>query len=78
MTEETATKDTPPADKPASNGTGDYVLPVAHTHVPKRVVDVAFWGGLAGAVVFGVVDPPLGVLLGGAVVVARHRSSRDR
>jgi hypothetical protein len=36
------------------------------------LVNAGFWGGLAGAVVLGVVDPPLAVLVGAAVVVARH------
>lgn len=52
----------------------DYVLPVVGVHVPSVVVDVAFWGGLAGAVAVGVVKPPLGVLLGAGVVVARHQA----
>ena len=51
---------------------GDYVLPMVHVQVPKRIVDAGFWGGLAGAVAFGVIDPPVGVLLGVGVVVARH------
>lgn len=52
----------------------DYVLPVVGVHVPSVVVDAAFWGGLAGAVALGVVKPPLGVLLGAGVVVARHQA----
>jgi hypothetical protein len=51
----------------------DYVVPVLKVHVPGALVNAGFWGGLAGAVVLGVVDPPLGVLVGAAVVVARHQ-----
>jgi hypothetical protein len=50
----------------------DYVLPVVHVHVPDALMNAGFWGGLAGAVVLGAVDLPLGVLVGAAVVVARH------
>lgn len=52
----------------------DYVVPVVGVHIPSVVVDAAFWGGLAGAVALGVVKPPLGVLLGAGVVVARHQA----
>lgn len=52
----------------------DYVLPMVGVHVPSVVVDAAFWGGLAGAVALGVVKPPLGVLLGAGVVIARHQA----
>lgn len=52
----------------------DYVLPVVGVHVPSIVVDAAFWGGLAGSVALGVIKPPLGVLLGAGVVVARHQA----
>jgi hypothetical protein len=57
-----------------SNGSRDYTLPIVHVRVPAKAVDVGFWGGLAGAVALGVVDPPLGVLLGAGVVVARHQA----
>ena len=49
-----------------------YVLPVVHVRVPSMIVDVGFWGCLAGAVALGVVDPPLGVLVGAGVVIAHH------
>ena len=62
-----------PAEAKASN---DYTLPIVHLRVPAKAVDVGFWGGLAGAVVLGVVDPPLGLLVGAGVVVARHRSKQ--
>ena len=61
--------------QPPARGFGnDYVTPITHTHVPTQLVDIAFWSGLVGAVALGVVDPPLGMLLGAGVVVARHRS----
>jgi hypothetical protein len=53
-----------------------YVLPVLHTRIPDKAVDLGFWGGLFGAVVFGAIDAPLGVLLGAGVIVARHRRTR--
>jgi len=52
----------------------DYVVPIVGVHVPSVVVDVAFWGGLAGAVALGVVKPPLGALVGAGVLVARHQA----
>ena len=63
-----------PADDAASS-TG-YVVPVVHVRLPEKLVNVGFWGGLTGAVMFGVIDPPLGVLMGAGVVVARHRMKR--
>ncbi len=70
---DTPTKTTNEAKQPPGRRTGgDYVTPITHTHVRRQLVDVAFWGGLVGAVAVGVVDPPLGILLGAGVVVARH------
>jgi hypothetical protein len=60
----------------APEGTGDYVVPMVHMRVSRAVVDAGFWSGLAGAVALGLVDPPLGVLLGAGVVVARHGARR--
>jgi hypothetical protein len=60
-------------DAPTPEGDA-YVLPVVHTRVPERLVNVGFWGGLTGAVLVGVVDLPLGVLLGAGVVIARHQT----
>jgi len=51
-----------------------YVLPVAHVRLPAVAVNAGFWSALAGAAALGVVDPPLALLIGGAVVVARHRA----
>jgi hypothetical protein len=60
----------------APEDTSDYVVPMVHMRVSRAVVDAGFWGGLAGAVALGLVDPPLGVLLGAGVVVARHGARR--
>ncbi len=54
---------------------GSYELPIVHTHVPARAVEVGFWGGPAGATLLGAIDPPLALLVGAGVVVARHRRS---
>jgi hypothetical protein len=55
--------------------TEEYVVPVVHTHVPPRVVETGFWGGLAGAALLGAIDPPLALLVGAGVIIARHRHS---
>lgn len=66
-----------PVEPTNDEAAGDvYVLPVVHTQVPGRLVNVGFWGGLTGAVLIGAVDLPLGVLVGAGVVVARHRTRR--
>ena len=67
------TATTPKTDSSATDGS--YELPVVHAHVPARVVEVGFWGGLAGAALLGAIDPPLALLVGAGVVVARHRRS---
>jgi hypothetical protein len=64
------------AEESEAEASSDYVLPIVGVHAPAKVVDVGFWVSLAGAVAFGAVDPPLGVLLGACVVIARHRSAR--
>ncbi len=56
-------------------GNGSYVVPVVHTHVPAQAVELGFWGGLAGAALLGVIDPPLALVVGAGVLVARHRRS---
>jgi hypothetical protein len=58
------------------NGADAYVLPVVHVRMPETWVTGGFWGVLAGATLLGAVDPPLAVLIGAGVVVARHRASR--
>lgn len=67
-----ATGARPETREPASTD-GGYVLPVVHAHIPASAVEVGFWAGLAGAAVLGMVDPPLALLVGAGVVVARHR-----
>ena len=52
---------------------GSYLLPLVHVHVPARAVEWGFWGGLAGATMLGAVDPPLALLVGAGVIIARHR-----
>lgn len=64
----TSKTETPAAD-------GSYELPVVHRHIPANAVELGFWGGLAGAALLGAVDPPLALLIGAGVVVARHRRS---
>lgn len=64
-------REAPPAKAKVSS---DYRLPLVHVRVPARAVDLGFWGGLAGAVALGVVEPPLGVLVGAGVVIARHQT----
>ena len=68
---------TKPKPKASTNGdAGDsYVVPVVGVHLPGKVVNVAFWGGLVGAVALGAVDPPLGILVGAGVLIARHGST---
>lgn len=55
---------------------GGYVVPLVHTRVSSSVVNTGFWAGLAGSAALGVIDPPLAVLLGAGVLVARHRNAR--
>lgn len=61
---------------PTVHGPGGYVVPFVHTRIPAPLVQLGFWGGLAGTVAFGVIDAPLAVLVGVGVVVARHRRGR--
>ena len=76
----TASASTKPAtrtgasEERASHDRGRYVVPLVHTGIPSRIVDVGFWGALVGSVALGAVDPPLGLLIGAGVVVARHRA----
>ena len=64
-----------PGDDTAGSDAG-YVVPVVHVRLPEKLVNVSFWGGLTGAVMLGAIDPPLGVLVGAGVVVARHQMKR--
>lgn len=64
------------SDPPGARTTGGYVLPFVHTRIPEPLVQLGFWGGLAGTVAFGVIDLPLAALVGVGVVVARHQRGR--
>jgi hypothetical protein len=57
-------------------GADNYQLPIVGTHVPARIIDAGFWGGLAGAAALGAIDPPLAILVGAGVVVARHHAKK--
>ena len=59
---------------PASVGDADYVVPVLQLHLSERKVNLAFWSTLAATAVLGILDLPVAVLVGGAVVVARHHA----
>jgi hypothetical protein len=52
---------------------GGYTLPVVHVELPGYVVEGGFWGGLVGAALVGMINPPLAVAVGAGVVIARHR-----
>jgi hypothetical protein len=75
----TATK---PKAVPNKNGAAkavaadNYQLPIVGVHVPARIIDAGFWGGLAGAAALGAIDPPLAILVGAGVVVARHHAKK--
>jgi len=72
-----ATKASAAKEQPEETQTSsDYTLPIVHVRVPAKAVNAGFWGGLVGAVALGVVDPPLGVLVGAGVLIARHQSSK--
>ena len=55
--------------RPSAQG---FVLPLVHVAIPDAAVSLAFWGALAGSAVVGAVDPPLAVLIGASVIVARR------
>ncbi len=57
----------------APTASSSYVTPILHVGLPSSLVDAGFWGGLVGAVALGIVDPPVGLLVGAGVMVARHR-----
>lgn len=52
-----------------------YRVPLVGAAVPARLVETGFWGGLVGAAMLGAIDPPLALLVGTGVAVARHRRS---
>jgi len=49
-----------------------YVVPLLHTRVPGSLVTIGFFGALTATTLLGVVDPPMALLVGAAVVVAHH------
>jgi len=49
-----------------------YVLPLVHTRIPEPLVNVGFFGALGATAALGIVDAPLALLIGAAVVVAHH------
>ncbi len=53
-------------------GDGSYVVPLLHSRLPARAVELGFWGGLAGAALVGAIDLPLALAVGVGVVIARH------
>jgi hypothetical protein len=55
--------------------TDRYRIPGVGASVPARMVETGFWGGLLGAAVLGAIDPPLALLVGAGVAIARHRRS---
>lgn len=52
---------------------GSYRVPIVGAKLPERLVERGFWVALTAVALTGAVDPPLAVLLGAGVVVARHR-----
>lgn len=66
------------ADGPAGRSGGfaaprhGYVLPLVHTRIPEPLVNVGFFGALGATAALGIVDAPLALLIGAAVVVAHH------
>lgn len=57
----------------ATTGSRSYRLPVVGAAVPAAVVETGFWGSLVACTAVGAVDPPLALLVGAGVLVARHR-----
>jgi hypothetical protein len=71
----TTTSASPSRVTQAGADRADYRVPVVGMTVPARLVETGFWGGLVGAAVLGALDPPLALVVGAGVVVARHRRS---
>ena len=70
-------KETASKNGAASTADGNqYQLPVVGVRVPAQLVDVGFWGGLTGAALLGAIDPPLAILVGAGVVIARHQARK--
>jgi hypothetical protein len=70
----TTTKKARETGKPRASD--DYVVPVVHLHIPSAAVNAGFWGGLAGSVALGVIEPPLGMFVGAGRLIARHQSKK--
>jgi hypothetical protein len=49
------------------------VVPVIGARIPGDLAERGFWGALVGSALLGVVDPPLALLVGAAVLIARRR-----
>ena len=71
-----ATSGARPDQSPATSGGHGYVVPWVHVSLPESAVNTMFWASLAGAAIFGAVDPPLAALIGAGVIVSRHRGAR--
>jgi hypothetical protein len=71
----TSTSGPAPSVTRIGSDTDGYRIPVVGASVPARMVETGFWGGLLGAAVLGAIDPPLALLVGAGVAIARHRRS---
>ncbi|MGZ4678323.1 MAG: hypothetical protein ACXV8R_13445 [Acidimicrobiia bacterium] len=49
-----------------------YVIPIVHTRLPERLVDVAFWTVLGATAVAGAIELPVAAAVAGGVMIARH------
>ncbi len=52
-----------------------YRVPLVGVSLSNRVVETSFWGTLLGAIAVGALDPPVALLVGAGVLVARHTRS---
>jgi hypothetical protein len=72
---ESALEEEPAPAAPSGDG---YVLPLVGVRLPSTLVNVGFWGGLAGVAVVGVVELPVAAVIGAGVLVARHQSNKSQ
>ena len=49
-----------------------FELPITHTRLSAGVVNATFWGGLAATVLVGAIDPPVAIVVGAGILIARH------